>query len=76
MREGRLVGAQGEISREGSGKMTHIEMFPADCQSEEGEFLGAIKRAKHRSQLARRAQDAEGGEEAARLLGEMAFCCF
>lgn len=40
---GGLVGAQGEISREGSGKMAHIEMFQADCQSEEGEFLRAIK---------------------------------
>lgn len=76
MREGRLVGAQGEISREGGGKMTHFEMFPADCQSGEGEFQGAIKRPKHRSQQASRAQDAEGGEEAARLSGEMAFSCF
>lgn len=70
------MGAQGEISREGIGKMTRIEMFPADCQSEEGKFLRVIK-AYGGSQLARRAQDSDGGlarEGVARLSRKIAFC--
>lgn len=56
---GNWWGARGEISHEVGSKMTHIEMFSADCQSEEGKFQGGIKRENRRPQLAHGALDAE-----------------